>query len=428
MANQPDSNDDFLKSDEREDRSDEREDSGLQDILAVAAKIKEAPSDEFADDQTSEREDSGMILFSAGDFGGEAKADDDDALFGSFAGGLAAGFGTPVEPISSPDLVPLGGEGSVSEARPAEVRPKPAEEPKRNPLTALAVVLGLGLVAAGVVYLTHEDPKPQPQQALAEMSANPDDDAAVGKAEPTPEEQASAGASAGAGPAVEPEPEPDPELLEGETEGAVLDGETDGLLAAGDTDGDPMAQKAGLLEAGSDPVAKSGKWDQGTSHAKPAADPVVADPEPDPDPDPDPILPEPKADPVKKPAGSEDDVECLLQPDLPKCDKGGASKPKDEEVLAPKLAEKLDSNALRSGFNSVKSKAKACGSKHGAEAGTKVKVHASIEGETGKVTSVSAQGEHAGTALGKCVEDAVKGATFDKFKHSSQGADYSMIM
>lgn len=97
-------------------------------------------------------------------------------------------------------------------------------------------------------------------------------------------------------------------------------------------------------------------------------------------------------------------------------------------MLAPKLPESLSQSQLKAGFNKAKSKAKACGSKHGAEAGTKVRVYVSIEGETGKVTSVTAQGEHAGTELGKCVEDAVKSATFEQFKKPSQGADYSMIM
>ncbi len=425
MANQPESNDSSLFP-----KSDEREDSGLQDILAVAAKIKDGPQEGLAE-SGSEREDSGMILFSAGALsGGEGKSDD-GALFGSFAGGLGAGFGAPVEPISSPDLVPFGGEGSVSETgSPLDARAKPVEEPKRNPLTALAVVLGLGLVAAGAVYLFSEDKgNTQNQQVQAEMSAKPDSEAAVGKAEPTPDEQP--GASAGE--VVEPQPDPEPVVEPpGETEGALLDGEGgDGLLAAAEGDADdPMAQEQGLLDGGSNPVAKSGKWDQGTSSSKPASEPVAADPKPKPEPEPI-VAPIPEPEPAKTPVGGgggDDEVDCLLNPDLPKCNTGGSSKPKTEEVLAPKLPDKLDSNALRSGFNTVKSKAKACGSKFGAAGGTKVKIHASIDGASGKVSSVEAKGEHAGTDLGKCVEDAVKGATFEKFKKPSQGVDYSMIM
>lgn len=410
--------------------SDDREDSGLQDLLSVAAKLKEVPADEPSD---APGDESGVIMFKAGDLGGDDDADDDDAMFGSFSGGLAAGFGTSVDPITSPDLTPLGGEGSVSEATGAEVRPKPAaEEPKRSALPAIAVVLGLGLAALGIVYVANNDKdKPQQQQAQAELSAN-NDDAAVGKAELPANDPA--GASAGQPVQAEPEPEPEP-VLEGETEGALLQGEDAGaLLAADTTDGaDPMAQKAGLLDSNGKPVSEpSGKWDQGKSVSN---DSKASDPEPadEPEPDPDPVVaPKPTPEPTPtKPSGgggNDDEVDCLLNPDLPKCNTGGSSKPKDEQVLAPKLSESLDQAQLRAGFNTVKSKAKTCGSKFGAEAGTKVKVHVSIEGSTGKVTAVDAQGEHAGTDLGKCVEDAVKGASFDQFKKPSQGADYSMIM
>ena len=418
----------------------DREDSGLQDILAVAATLKETPSlDDAAGDVGGE--DSGMILFTAGDLsGGDSSSDDNDALFGSFAGGLGAGFGSAIEP-SGADLEPqggLGGLGSVAETTAPEVRATPAEEPSRNPLTVLAVVLGLGLVAAGAVFLTQKDEPAKPQQqAGAEMSAN-NGDAAVGKID-EPDSGAAAGASGGA---IEPEPTPEPVAEPaGETEGAAGAGAeagaeagegAEGLLAAADTsdEDDPMAQKKNLLGGGTSQVAKAGKWDEGEpadSGGSPTPKPSP-EPSPEPEPEPEPVA---KPEPAPKPAGGgghDDEVDCLLNPDLPKCNTGGASKPKHDEILAPKLPDKLDSTALRNGFNTVKSKAKACGSKHGAEAGTKVKIHASIEGASGKITSVSAQGEHAGTDLGKCVEDAVKDATFEPFKKPSQGVDYSMIM
>jgi hypothetical protein len=422
MANQLETNDSSLFP-----KSDEREDSGLQDILSVAAKIKESDDEEPSED-ADPGEDSGVIMFKAGDFGGGDKADDDDAVFGSFAGGLASGFIAPVEPVTSPDITPLGSGGSVSEATPADARAKPAEERKSSPLTAIAVVVGLGLAAVGFVFFNgnkNDDTKTQ-QPQHAELSANVDE-AAVGKTEPLPEDPAAGGASAGV--PVEPEPEPAP--LEAETEGVL--GEDAGALLAADTSdaADPMAQKAGLLEGGKNPVNKNGKWDQGTSIEKPDkedGDVVEADPDPDPDPV---IDPKPKTDgETVKPSGpaNDDEVDCLLNPDLPKCSGGGSSAPKDEQILAPKLPDSLSATLLKDGFNTVKSKAKACGSKFGAETGTKVKVHVSIEGATGKVTSVEAQGEHAGTDLGKCVEDAVKGATFSQFKKPSQGADYSLVM
>jgi hypothetical protein len=423
MAKELETNDSDLFS-----KSDEREDSGLRDILSVAASIKDSEDEELSDGADDGGEDSGMIMFTAGDLGGGDKADDEEAVFGSFAGGLASGFVAPAEPVTSPDLTPLGGSGGVSEAKPAEARAKPAEEPKRSPLTAVAVVLGLGLAAVGFVFLNNKDDnaqKQQPQQA--EMSANVDD-AAVGKAEPLPEDPNAAGASAGT--PVQPEPEPLPP--EAETEG-VLGEDAGALLAADTSDGaDPMAQKAGLLDGGKNPVNKNGKWDQGTSIEKPDEGGEVVEPEPDPDPLPL-VDPKPKSDgeAVKGTGGpaNDDEVDCLLNPDLPKCSGGGGgTTTKEEQILAPKLPESLSERALRDGFNTVKSKAKACGSKFGAAEGTKVKVHVSIEGATGKVSTVEATGEHAGTDLGKCVEDAVKNATFSQFKKPSQGADYSLTV
>jgi hypothetical protein len=403
----------------------EREDSGLQDILSVAAKIKDKSDDPLEDSDMSS-EDSGMIVFTAGPTEGEGDGDDDDgALFASFEGGLGAGFETTADPLSA-DVTPLSPSSSVSEARPAEATAKPAEEPKRNPLVAVAVVLGLALAGGAAVMLTSNGGTPQQQpQAQAEMSAQ--EDAAVGKAEPDPEVEPAEGGAGVA--AVEPEPEPelDTEGEVGETEG-ILGADTEGLLADGD---DPMAMREGLLESdGSNGVRKAGKWDQGKSYAKPESG---SDPKPDPVPEPDPVpKADPEPDPIKPASGgsgaSDEEVDCLLNPDLPKCQKSGTSQPKEREILAPKLPDKLSSSQLRNGFNKVKGSAKKCGLQNGVPPGTKVKVHVSIEGATGKVSSVKALGEHAGTPLGKCVEDAVSKAQFEQFKKPVMGIDYPIIM
>lgn len=406
--------------------SSDREDSGLQDILSVTKKLKntdDAPPDD--EDAGVNPGDSGLILFSAGADAPRAD-EDDDAIFGNFSGGLGAGFGPSLDPPSSSaaDLIPLAGEGRVKETRPAEVvaKPPPAES-KRGPLVAVAVVLGLALLGGAAVMLTDKsgEPKPEPV-AQAGMSA-PEDDAAVGKAE-EPVAPDPAGASAGAAPTPEPE-------IVADTEGALLEGETQGLGAMGEDAGDPMGMRDGLLENdGTNGVAKGGKWDQGTSYAKPDPTPGGdVDPEPEPEPEPELLI-----DKKPKPAGgggsgtSDEEVDCLLNPDLPKCAGGGSTKPKNTEVLAPKLPEKLSSSQLKEGFNGIKSSAKKCGAQHGAAAGTSVKVHVSIEGSTGKVTEVRAIGEHAGTPLGSCVEDAVKDAQFQVFKNPSQGADYPLVM
>jgi hypothetical protein len=365
-------------------------------------------------------------LFTAGSDSPRAD-DDDDAMFGNFAGGLGAGFGPPDSSSaqagsSAADLIPLAGEGRVTETRPAEVvaKPPPAES-KRSPLVAVAVVLGLALLGGAAVMLMDkgDDPKAEPV-AQAGMSA-PEDDAAVGKAEEpiVPEGE---GASAGAAPIPEPLPVDD-------TEAALPEGETEGLGALDPDAGDPMGMREGLLESdGTNGVAKAGKWDQGTSYAKPVPKPAAAEPDDDDD---DPLPIEKKPEPKPKPAGggtSDEEVDCLLNPDLPKCASGGTTKPKNTEVLAPKVPDKLSSSQLKDGFNGIKSGAKKCGSQHGAPAGTSVKVHVSIEGASGKVTEVRAIGEHSGTPLGSCVEDAVKKAQFEVFKNPSQGADYPLVM
>lgn len=409
-----------------------REDSGLQDILSVTKKLKNKDDDDPLDDDDAgaSPNDSGMILFSAGSDSPRAD-EDDEGMFGNFSGGLGAGFGPAVDVSSSAqasssaaDLIPLASEGRVAETRPAEVVAKPPAENKRNPFAAVAVVLGLGLLAAAAVYLTDKGNEPQTEPvAQAGMSA-PEDDAAVGKAEepvPAPPEATSAGAV--------PTPEPEPVA---ETEGALLEGETEGLGALDPDAGDPMGMREGLLENdGTNGVNKNGKWDQGTSYAKPAEG---GDTEADADAEP----AEPKPVTKKKPDGEtikasdggtgDEEVDCLLNPDLEKCKTSGTTKPKNTEVLAPKVPEKLSSSQLRDGFNGIKSTAKKCGAAQGAAPGTQVKVHVSIEGATGKVSSVNATGEYAGTPLGTCVENAVKNAQFLIFKTPSMGIDYPIIM
>lgn len=409
----------------------EREDSGLQDILSVATKLKERDDLDPVDGEPEHSGDSGMIVFGSKDLN-SATESDDSGLFVSFSGGLGAGLAAgdlSTSPLADPDLATLGGEGAVRESKPVEPNARPAEEPKRNPLVAIAVVLGLCLAGAAAVVMTqNDDPKPAPQaQNEPEMSAKPEEPATVAgvPAEPEPIPPTSAG-----GVGIDPDAEAE---LAGETMGV---GETEGgLLADGSLmeAGDPLAQPGALLvDQGSAKKPKYGGGVSGSSSKQPASTggAVVEEPEPEPEPEPE-IGPDPLPEPKKtggNGAASQDEVDCLLNPDLPKCGQGGGGGKQDGPVLVPKVPEKLDSAALKSGFNTVKSKAKACGSKHGAEAGTKVKVHASIEGATGKVSTVAATGEHAGTELGKCVEAAVKDATFTEFKSPAQGVDYSLVM
>ena len=76
---------------------------------------------------------------------------------------------------------------------------------------------------------------------------------------------------------------------------------------------------------------------------------------------------------------------------------------------------------IKSGFASAKkSAASKCKSK--AKAGDKVKVKVSIAGSTGKVTKADPQGAFAGTAVGSCVANELKKASFKKFQKTSMGA------
>ena len=392
----------------------EREDSGLQDILAVAAKIKEKPSEpEAAGDG-----DDGLLLFSSGTGEASNDDDDDDALFASFAGGLA--FEASANSLAAEVSSSSNSVAAATPAATAAATVTPAqEEGKRNPLVAVAVVLGLALVGTAAVFLLDDGESPQQmQQAQAEMSA-PGGDAVVGKAEPV-EPAVEAGASAGAA-VVAPEP-----AVEDDAGALDEEAETEGLGAMGEDAGDPMGTRANLLDEKDNGVAKGGKWDQGTSYAKP----TVAEPKPEPkaDPDPEPVLDLPEMGGGGGKKVTEEDVDCLLNPDLPKCNTGGGEKPKQQEILAPKLPEKLGSKELKAGFSSVKPAAKKCGLQNGVPPGTKVKVHVSIEGASGKVSSVKALGEHAGTPLGACVESAVKNAQFQPFKKPAMGIDYPLMM
>ena len=103
-------------------------------------------------------------------------------------------------------------------------------------------------------------------------------------------------------------------------------------------------------------------------------------------------------------------VECILDPS--KCRKDSH------------LPEKLTSSDIKAGVNPVKAEAKACGAKHGAAMGEKVTVKISILGRTGRVTSSSAVGRHAGTPVGNCVAKALAKAEFPRFRKTSLGVQY----
>jgi hypothetical protein len=90
------------------------------------------------------------------------------------------------------------------------------------------------------------------------------------------------------------------------------------------------------------------------------------------------------------------------------------------------LPQRLSQNQLRDGFQKVKADAKLCGQHHQAESGTKVAVKVSIEGKTGGITKAEPQDEFARTALGKCVAEALRRATFPPFSSANMGVTWTI--
>ena len=121
-------------------------------------------------------------------------------------------------------------------------------------------------------------------------------------------------------------------------------------------------------------------------------------------------------------------TECLLNPNKPGCAEAKRKWGNKYKDLDKALPEKLSESDVRKGIRPQRTKAKACGSKFGVAPGTTVRVKLSIAGDTGKVTTASAIGPHAGTPVGKCVADALKKSRFRRFKSGSQGTTYPVTM
>lgn len=126
---------------------------------------------------------------------------------------------------------------------------------------------------------------------------------------------------------------------------------------------------------------------------------------------------------TKDPAGPID-VDCLLNKDLPKCKgKGGPGPVAETPTKTPTspsepavgLPNKLSTTQIAAGISPVKSAAKSCGS------GTTVAVKFSVAGSTGTVVSARPLDEHSSSAVGRCVVNAAKKASFPKFAAAQQG-------
>jgi len=148
------------------------------------------------------------------------------------------------------------------------------------------------------------------------------------------------------------------------------------------------------------------------------------------------LPPEPSPSAAKSPTaapvdpGKKFSTECLLDPSTAGCNAPKASAPSmatagpRAQDLSATLPEKLTQSQIRDGIDAVKDRAKACGTQHGAPDGTTVRVKLSIAGSSGRVTSASADEPHAGQPLGQCVANALKGASFPRFKSDAQGTTF----
>lgn len=195
-------------------------------------------------------------------------------------------------------------------------------------------------------------------------------------------------------------------------------------LADTDADADARLQALALAEAKERPA----KAPRSSSTRTSARTSTPTPKQPAPTPAPKAVATGPKTAP-KTTVASVPSVECVLDPascglgttkstTLP----GGAS----ATVPTPpaELPAKLGTTALRQVLGGAKATAQACGPRHGATTGTQVQVKLSIEGATGHVRQATAQGEHAGTALGRCVAEALADPVFPRFSAPQQGVVY----
>lgn len=134
----------------------------------------------------------------------------------------------------------------------------------------------------------------------------------------------------------------------------------------------------------------------------------------------------PSATPKPAPSGKKDElsVNCILDP--ASCGRGGKAKTSKPAPSAPSgnLPDKLSASQIRSALSGPKAKAKQCADMHAAPAGTKVSVKLSVAG-SGKVRSATPLAPHA-NGLGRCVANALKSATFDRFAAPAMGVVYSV--
>lgn len=141
--------------------------------------------------------------------------------------------------------------------------------------------------------------------------------------------------------------------------------------------------------------------------------------------EPNPTEPEPQDELAEEP--KEPDVDCLLDPTLPRCvgkreTLGGSG----SVTSGSRLPEKLYGREIYDGIKAIKHRTKQCGQTFGAPPGATVQIRFSIEGATGRAVRVKQIGRQ--TALGDCVTQVVETAQFEQFQAPLQGVAFTFRM
>lgn len=239
-----------------------------------------------------------------------------------------------------------------------------------RPLYVMLASLSLAVVSLGAYVVLRPAP-----QVVVEAAAAPTVDAEAVKAEVAKAE------------VVKAEPEPDPSELEG----------TLAVAASSEEEPAPAEREATPAESEAEPeaAARRSRATRPRASRERRSDRSAT--------------PEPES--PKKPQGVS--VECVLDPSA--CGRGGAALPK-----TPSAAQ------IRGAMAAVKPSAKACAGRHGGRAGDKVRVKLSVKGSTGAVVSARALDEHEGTALGRCVAEALAEASLPRFSKPQAGIVYAI--
>jgi hypothetical protein len=413
-----------------EEKKDESESSGLSDILELAASLGTGEDDADASSITRSGDGENSAPLSVG-FGtdagaalvAEGEADlpplpttEPEASVSASSRTAAAAMEATSKPAAVPAPVeskpPRPAKPAQSPTRPSEptaaassVAPRAtavAPPPERKNVGMWIIVgVGAAVVLAAIWVAMNSGDRNAPHTVPAEDPSpkvvRNQPDAIAGQ-----NEEAMEPAGGAQEPADEPEEAPEEPAEPEET--IELDEEDEGPVVASVKQGRAKPKET---SDGSTPKPVS------DTPSEPAEPP----PAPDPEPEPKAVTPPPDDD-------GKFSSECLLNPNKAGCAEFRKRQELEKKNLDRTLPDKLSLAELREAVTPHKNKAKACGTKHGVEPGTTVRIKLSIEGESGKVISAVPTAPHDTEPVGECIAEVFRGAVFPRFKSPQQGAVY----